>query len=579
MSSLSIQPIKGQKYLWRLKKKPDSKKINAIAAAHSLSLPIAHTLFSRDLITRNQVNSFLFSSLEKDVADSRLLKDAEVAVERLELAIKDKEKILVFGDYDVDGITSTSLMLVALKPLGASINYYLPNRAKEGYGLSVAVVEKAAKHNYGLLVTVDNGITAYEPAKRAQELGLDLIITDHHRPHETLPTACAIIDPNQDGCQFPHKTLAGVGVIFKIISLLYEKRGLELPSKVFELLMLGTVADMVPLQGENRFWVRHGLYKTNQQKSFALQVLADNNNLRKRMWGSLDIGFMIAPQINALGRLADPREAVKFLISSNRDDVLRIGKILKEMNDERKRVERSIFEEIDSLIVNGTIDLSSENIIMAADSRWPSGVIGLVAGRLMQNYGKPAFLFHEQKDGTLRGSCRSIPEFDIFNAIQKNKDLLLSFGGHSFAAGLKLKRENVEKFKERLEEQIAEALPPEVLQPKIELDADCSLSDLNQKLMSDLTQLEPFGNSNSQPMFLIKDVTLQRAPQLLKDKHVKCSIFSDGVIKPVIFFNRPDLFPFFNSIGDKSFSIAGHVTKNEWQDHVRIELQGLDVAI
>ncbi|MCK4517395.1 single-stranded-DNA-specific exonuclease RecJ [Candidatus Babeliales bacterium] len=575
MNNLHMQ---GKKYLWRLKKKPDIKKINAIAAAHSLSLPIAHTLFSRDLITRDQVNSFLFTSLEKDVADSRLLKGAEIAVERLEQAVKDKEKILVFGDYDVDGITSTSLMLASLMPLGASINYYLPNRAKEGYGLSVAVVEKAAKHNYGLLVTVDNGITAHEPAKRAQELGLDLIITDHHRPHETLPVACAIIDPNQDGCEFPHKTLAGVGVIFKIISLLYEKRGLELPSKVFELLMLGTVADMVPLQGENRFWVRHGLCKTNQQRSLALQVLADNNNLRKRMWGSLDIGFMIAPQINALGRLADPREAVKFLISSNKNDVSRIGKILKEMNDERKRVERSIYEEIDSLIVNGTIDLSSENIIMAADSRWPSGVIGLVAGRLMQNYGKPAFLFHEQKDGTLRGSCRSIPEFDMFNALQANKDLLLSFGGHSFAAGLKLKRENVEKFKERLEERIAQALPPEVLQPKIELDADCSLSDLNQKLMSDLTQLEPFGNSNSQPMFLIKDLTLLNAPKILKDKHVKCSVFSDGVIKPVIFFNRPDLFPFFKSIGDKTFSIAGHGTKNEWQDQVKIELQGLDVA-
>lgn len=577
MENGEYSKIEGKKYIWRFKD-PDKRVIKTIAGRHSLSMPVAHALFSRGFLSEEEINSFLFTSLEKDVAHPSLLKGAEIAVERLLRAIKDKEKILVFGDYDVDGVTSTSLMLVSLIPLGANINYYLPHREREGYGLSKAVVEKAKKHNFSLIVTVDNGISAYSAASRAKELGLDLIITDHHRPHNELPPALAIIDPNQEGCSYPYKKLAGVGVIFKIISLLYEKLGKELPTKVYELLMLGTVADVVPLTDENRFWVRHGLSKVNKQKSLAMMVLGANGKLTKSRWDSLDIGFMIAPQINALGRLTDPREAVKFLISSEQRDVERVGRILKEMNDERKRVERRIYEEIEEVIVNKTIDLEKENVIVAASSRWPSGVIGLVAGKLMHNYGKPSFLFHELKDGTLRGSCRSIPEFDIFSALQENKDLLLSFGGHAFAAGLSLKKENMNELKARLEEKLAKELKPEVLQPRIMLDASCELADMNARLIHDLEQLEPFGNSNLRPSFLVEDVSLVSAPKVLKDKHVKCSVFADGVVKPVIFFNRPDLLPFFSTLGDKSFSIAGHVVKNEWNDQVRVEMQGLDVA-
>jgi single-stranded-DNA-specific exonuclease len=570
--------INGEKYIWRIKK-VDHQQVRDIASRHSLSVPVARTLFSRGFVSQDEVHSFLFTSLEKDVAHSDKLKGANIAVERILRAIKNKEKILVFGDYDVDGITSTSLLLVSLLPLGAKINYYLPNRIKEGYGLSVPVVENAAKHGYSLIITVDNGISAHDAAKKAKDLGVDLIITDHHRPHETLPPALAIIDPNQPECEYPYKSLAGVGVIFKIVSLLYESEKGNLPDKVYELLMLGTIADVVPLTQENRFWVRHGLCKTNKNKSLAMSVLAKNSLLAKSRWGSLDVGFMIAPQINALGRLDDPRDAVKFLISSSREDVERIGKILKEMNDERKRVERKIFDEVESVIVNKVIDLEKESVIIAASDRWPSGVIGLVAGRLAHSYGRPTFLFHERKNGILRGSCRSIPEFDIFDALQENKDLLLTFGGHSFAAGLSLKKENAAELKRRLEEKIAAELEPEALVPKIDLDADCSLSEVNAKLLKDIDQLEPFGNSNVRPTFLFRDVTLLRQPILLKEKHVKCSIFSDGVIKPTIFFNRPDLISFFNKVGDRPFSVAGHATRNEWNNEIRIEMQGLDVAV
>lgn len=569
--------IEGKKYRWR-HKVCDKKAIKEIASRHSVSMPVAHTLLSRGFSSQEEITSFLFASFEKDVAHPRLLKGAEVAVERILKAIKDKEKILVFGDYDVDGVTSTSLLLVSLLPLGADINYYLPHREKEGYGLSTSVVEKAVKHKYSLLITVDNGITAHKQVERACELGLDVIITDHHRPHNELPRAYAIIDPNQDDCSYPYKKLAGVGVVFKIISLLYEGLGKDLPAKVYELLMLGTVADVVPLTEENRYWVRYGLSKVNAQRSIAMTVLGENGCLTKKRWDSLDIGFMIAPQINALGRLTDPRDAVKFLISSHVDDVARVGKILKQMNEERKLVEHKIYDEIEGVIINKEIDLDTDNLIIAASALWPAGVIGLVAGKLMHNYGKPTFLFHDLRDGTLRGSCRSIPEFDIFSALQESKDLLISFGGHAFAAGLALKKENMYELKQRLQEKLSE-LDPGVLQPRIDVDAICDLADMTGKLVHDLEQLEPFGNCNQRPSFIVPDVTLINQPTILKDKHVKCSVFADGIVKPVIFFNRPDLLSFFSTLGDKSFSIAGHVVKNEWNDQVRVEMQGLDVSL
>ncbi len=575
---MSTNQIKGKKYLWRLKECNESAS-RQIAFDHNLSLPIAQVLYSRGIKTSEQIYSYLFSSFEKDVFNASLFKDAARAVERVNKAIEQQEKILVFGDYDVDGITSTALLLVCLLPLGADINFFLPNRKRDGYGLSEKFVKKAADNKYDLVITVDNGITAYKAAKLAHDLGVDLIITDHHRPHGELPKATAIIDANQDDCSYPYKDLAGVGVIFKIVNLLYEQKGLKLPDKVYELLMLGTVADVAPLTGENRFWVRFGLGKVNKQKSISLQALAQNGRLNKEKFDSMDVGFMLAPQLNALGRLADPRDAVRFLVSSDFFEVNRIGRMLGQINEERKKIDRKIYSEIECAIEEKRINLESENVIIAASQNWQAGVIGLVAGRLTQNYGRPTLLFHLDKDGILKGSCRSIPEFNIFDALQECEDLLLSFGGHSFAAGLKLRQENLPELKQRLENKIASELTPEDLKPKIELDASLELPELKGNLLDDMQKLEPFGNQNEQPAFLIKNVTLQRAPVLLKEKHVKCFVFAQGVLKPVIFFNRPDLYSFFNQIQDQSFDLAAYVSKNEWEGRVNIELQGLDVAI
>jgi single-stranded-DNA-specific exonuclease len=572
-----MKTIPGAKYLWKLPE-ADSQRIAHIAATYNISFPIAHTLLSRGYTDHDAIKSFLFSSLEKDVAHPSLLKDAQKSVDRILYAIANKEPILVFGDYDVDGITSSALMMISLLPLGANVNFHLPHRVKDGYGLSTKIVERAARNGYKVIITVDNGITAFDPALKAKELGVDLIITDHHRQHADLPDAFAIVNPNQNDCPYPFKKLAGVGVSFKLLSLLYEQKGEKLPQKVYELLLLGTVADVVPLLGENRFWVRHGLHHVNNTESFAFKTLKQNGKVVRPLVSSLDIGFSIAPQINALGRLEDPRQGVKFLIGSDENEVTQVGKVLFELNEARKEIERSIIAEVQQMIDLEVVNVKDENVIIASSRNWPPGVIGLVASRFVGKYGKPTILFHETKDGMLKGSCRSIPEFNMFDALQASSEFIEQFGGHSQAAGLAIKKENLPHLKESLEKIVADTLTAEDLTQKLVIDAEGKLSDFSQKFMQDMRHLEPFGCDNKQPNFLISDVVLVQKPKLLKELHVKCSVFADGVIKPVIFFNRPELYPQLMAHESDSFSLAANVQENHWNGRVNIELTGIDIS-
>lgn len=569
--------LQGAKYLWKLPQ-TDQAELLKIAASYNLSIPIAQALLSRGYTTQEAIDSFLFSSFEKDVSHPSLMKDAQKAVDRIIQAIDLQEKILVFGDYDVDGITSSSLMMISLLPLRAQVNFFLPHRTRDGYGLSTKVVDRAAQNGYKVIITVDNGITAYEPAARAKDLGIDLIITDHHRPHDTVPDAYAIVNPHQHDCPYPFKYFAGVGVIFKVLSLLYERKGLPLPPKVYELLLLGTVADVVPLTGENRFWVRHGLHYINSVESASFKVLKSNGKVTRPRLSSSDIGYSITPQINALGRLEDPRQAVKFLIGTDQQEVTQVGAVLYELNEVRKQIERSVVAQVDQEIQSGRIDLSKDNVIIAASDEWPPGVIGLVASRFVGMYGKPTLLFHLTADGLAKGSCRSIPEFNMFEALHASRDLLKQFGGHAMAAGLSLPAGSISALKEALEKRISTLLTPQDLVPKLRIDAEVTLAEVSKKLMTDLEHLEPFGNQNSCPNFYVKEVTLVQKPMLLKDAHVKCSVYADGVIKPVIFFNRPELFELLIKQEQTPFDIAVQIHENHWNGRVSIELTGIDVA-
>ncbi|MFA5999154.1 MAG: single-stranded-DNA-specific exonuclease RecJ [Candidatus Babeliales bacterium] len=568
--------LQGRKYLLGIPE-IDSAKAVEISQRFSISIPLAKTLLARNCSETETIQDFLLSSEEKDVADPALMKGAQRAVERILQAIENKEKILIFGDYDVDGITSSSLVMMGLLPLGALVNFYLPNRVKDGYGISTKIVKKAAENNYKVIITVDNGTTAFEPAKLAKELGIDLIITDHHRPHDHLPDAYTIVNPHQEDCPYPFKHFAGVGVAFKILTLLYREKKMEIPGKVIELLLLGTVADVVPLTGENRYWVRQGLAYVNKHESYALQVLKENSKFTKPELFSTDIGFSVTPQINALGRLDDPREGVQFLIGNNLADVDRIGKILFEINQSRKLVEQSIISDVVKQIESKQVDIS-KNIVIACSGNWPAGVIGLVASRIVGAYGKPTLLFHLTKDGIAKGSCRSIKEFNIFNALSESKDILISFGGHSHAAGLSLKVSDLPELQTRLEKKVAEQLTEFDLKQKLFVDAPAQLSDFSEKFMKDLRLFEPFGHENSQPYFYIKGVVLVKRPQVLKDIHIKCMVFADGVIKPVMFFNRPELLEVLTFQADEPFDIVGQVMHNYWNGTYTVELQGIDVA-
>lgn len=568
--------IAGAKYQWRL---PDSdlRTAAALAARFNISVPVIQTLLTRKYKTADEIERFLFCDNTYTVAEPALLQDAEKAVTRVIQALEKKEKILICGDYDVDGITAASMILKCLLPLGAQVNFFLPNRERDGYGLSTKTIERAAHNRYTVVITVDNGITAFEPAQRARELGIDLIITDHHKTHDMLPDACAVINPNRHDCVYPFKQLAGVGVAFKFMALLYERLGKQLPPEAYELLMLGTVADVVPLVDENRFWVRRGLRHIKEHESDALRTLKRNSRIDKPQLSSLDIGFFIAPQINALGRLDDPRDAVVFLLSSDTADVERIGATLAQLNEKRKAVERSILARIETHLK--TCDMTRERVIVACDKDWPSGVIGLVASRLVGLYHRPTFLFHLMPDGTARGSCRSIPALDIFQALSSVGDMLTSFGGHAAAAGVSLPAEKLPLFKKHMEELIDRTLTAEDLQPTVQLDAELPLNEVNAKAARDLAYLEPFGCQNNAPLFYIRRVSIAGEPQLLKDAHVKCLVFADGIIKPVIFFNRPELFALIRERREEFFDLAAHISENHWNGTVRVELQGIDMRV
>lgn len=570
--------ITGSKYIWQLPE-INTDLLHKHALAYNISFPVMQTLLTRGLQDKQALDSYLFSTFDRDVAHASRLKDADKAVDRILHALKHKEKILICGDYDVDGITSSALILLCLLPLDAQVNFFLPHRVKDGYGLSVKTVQKAAQNGYTLLITVDNGITAFEPALEARKLGIDLIVTDHHKPHEHVPEAFAIINPHQHDCEYPYKLFAGVGVSFKIMSLLYERLGRELPAKVYELLLLGTVADVVPLTGENRFWVRHGLQLVNNQESFSLHVLKKNARMTKAHISSLDIGFFITPQINALGRLEDARSGVKFLIGSDKQETEQVGAILKELNEARRAIEKNICEEIEQRIGRREIDLAHERIIMTGSNTWQPGVIGLVASRLVAAHNRPVLLYHITSAGVAKGSCRSIPGFNMFEALQEQRELLISFGGHAMAAGFALSVDKLEQFKQNLEHAIAKKIPVFEPKPTLKIDAELLLSDTNKKLISDMAYLEPFGNENAQPIFYVKQATLLEAPQVLKDVHVKCKIFSEGIIKPVIFFNRPELVEPLAARLNEPVDLAVYVTENHWNDKVSIELQGLDVSL
>lgn len=564
------------RYFWKFTH-IDPQVAHKLSLECNIPLPLASILVGRGMLSKSDLLKFLVGVT--DSQDPTLLKDAIKAVERIERAIVDQEPILIFGDYDVDGMTSSAIGMLVLQQLGARVDYKLPHRVKDGYGLSAKAINHAHALGFKVVITVDNGTTAHEAALRAQELGIDLIITDHHQPKEQLPEVYALVNPHQSDCQYPYKYFCGAGVIFKLMQLLAQRAGLVLPEKVYELLALGTIADVVPLSGENRFWVKKGLAVINQQPSMAFTQLATNSKKNLEVWGSQDIGFGITPQLNALGRLDDPREAVNFLIGQDTEHISNIGQLLLELNEKRKLVEKGILQEIQAKIASKEIDLQTKHVIVAASANWPAGVIGLVAGKLMQQYGRPVLLFHlDEAAGLAKGSARSISGFDLFKALTLCEGLLKTFGGHPVAAGLSLDIDKLDILQDTLCHLVAEQFSIQELRPSLKIDLRIAMDEMDWPLFRQLQKLEPFGHHNPVPIFCFPKVILLGPPRVFQGQHLSCQVFFNGVTKKVMFFYSPELLQQFQANQGKPFDLVAQLSVNFWQGQQSLELLGLDVC-
>lgn len=555
--------------------------IAQLAMQVNLSHALVTVLYCRGYKTKMQIMEFLFPDEKVFLHDVLLMKNIIVGVDRIKKAIENQEKILICGDYDVDGVTGTSLMLLALRELGARVNFFLPNRVIDGYGLRASTVDKAKLHGYSLLITVDNGTCAFEALHRSLELGIDVIVTDHHQPKKEEFDGFCLINPHQEGCIYPCKYLSGVGVVFKLVSFLYHVFNKSLSPLMYELFMIGTIADLVPLLDENRYLLKKSFNVIDSCGiSSALLILKENAALAgDYQLSSTDIGFMIAPQINALGRLDDPRNGVLFFTSYNIEQQKKIGDQFRCLNERRKIEERQASEKLLQSFLSCDIDPRSEGCVVERDVCFHPGIIGLIAAKLNQCYQVPTCVFAERTDSSLlKGSCRTIAACDIFAVLSGiDPAIVVNFGGHRAAAGVTIEKKNFSLFKKQFSDQVLKLCSRSDFELKIIVDSLIDLDDFNIDFYEKLSLLEPFGMNNQAPVFCIMNVVVKMI-KIMKNVHVKLLLedFSQKSVW-VIFFNRVDIIEKVKK--NMLISCIGKMQKNCWQDKVSIEMLGVDICI
>jgi len=487
-----------------------------------LSPLMIQLLYNRGIVEEEdkEIKSFLYPSL-KNLHDPFLMKGMDTAVQRIIKAISHKERILIYGDYDVDGVTATTLLLQFLRSLGVSAYYYIPQREKEGYGLNKSSIDKAIEMEIGLIITCDCGISCCEEIEYAKNLGLEIIVTDHHRVKEKIPSACAVLDPNQPDCSYPFKELAGVGVAFKLIQALTQRALSQKidPCDYLDLVALGTIADVVSLKGENRVLVKFGLERLNQTSNLGLRALINVAGLSGKEIKEGQVGFILAPRLNACGRLSLSRKAVRLLLSTSWREAIKLAKDLDRENRYRQKIEGDMRREAENLLPE-----SKESVIILIKEGWHPGIIGLLASYVKEKYFRPTLIFSPEGD-IARGSARSIPKFSIFNALQACQDLLLNFGGHKMAAGMMIPVKNIAILKDRLNELAEEVLSPEDLVPVCFIDATISLKELENKVFEDIELLPPYGPENPRPLFLGEELYLLSSPVVGK-KYLRIEVGS-----------------------------------------------------
>ena len=504
---------------WTIKKH-NHEEVRCLANELNVSPIIAALLITRGYETVETAHKFLNPSIGH-LHEPYLLKDMEKAVKRILQAVENQEKILVWGDYDVDGTTGTVVVRKALELIGAKSGFHIPHRFTEGYGVNIPMLEKAKERGYSLIISVDCGIRSFEPIRWAKENGLDFIATDHHLPDEEhgLPDAFAVVNPNQNGCEYPDKNLAGVGVAFKLAHALLRETEKEKYVRGFlKVVAIGTIADVMNLTGENRAIVSLGLKDLPKAVNFGLKALMEVADCTNEMT-SYDIGFRIAPRINAAGRMDEARTIVDLLETTDFDEARKLAETLNSRNRERQTVQQKITD----LAILETTNLADKKFIVVAGEGWHRGVIGLAASRIADKLYRPTIVLSIE-DGFAHGSARSIKDYHLLEGLDSCRDLFEQYGGHAAAAGMKIKRENIELLQERLNIHATANLTEEDLIPELKIDAIVSSKTLNIDLVQQLKRFEPFGMGNPKPRFLTKDLVLNSEPLVMKEKHLKLKL-------------------------------------------------------
>ncbi len=558
----------------------DADKVKEIVSALSLKEFLAKVLVAKGFDTPEKASAYLNSNIS-NLADPFLLQDMDKAVERIRSAVSNKEKIMIYGDYDVDGVTSVAALWRYLTFKGADVGYYIPERINEGYGLNTNAIKRFGDDGVNLIITVDSGITAHEEIDFANSLGIDVVITDHHECREALPNAAAVVNPHRNDSKYPFRELAGVGVVFRLICAYEGNKNLNnICSKYSDIVALGTVADVMPIVGENRIIVKQGLASLVNTKNKGLcalieQTFSERKTAQRKNITASSIGFGLAPRINAAGRIGDVNQALKLLITENKSEADEIATYLCAVNRERQLVENKIFEQAVEQIESNH-DFDNDKVIVLVSESWHLGVIGIVASKITERYKLPSILI--SLDGEVgKGSGRSVKGFNINEAISACKSLLIKYGGHELAAGLTIDRNNVDAFRKAINDYAKSTFDFSNICTYHDADFEIGVNDITVEHAKQLTELEPFGLQNPLPLFYIKDALISELYSIGEGKHIKMIIEKDGFVATALYFCMPiERFPFTE--GDRADFMC-NIDLNDFRGTLSVQAVVKDVRM
>ena len=553
----------------------DGQKVAALQQSLKIHSAICKILIQRNIETFEQAKNFYRPQLT-DLHDPWLMKDMDKAVNRIITAIEKQEKILVFGDYDVDGTTAVASMYQFLYKVHSNLDFYIPHRYREGYGVSKAGIDFAKENDYSLIISLDCGIKSVELIAYAKNLGIDFIVCDHHLPDAELPEAVAILNPKQKDCNYPYKELCGCGVGFKLITALAEKLNLpnEAAFEYLDLVATAIAADIVPITGENRVLAYYGLKKANENPNNGVKALSHLSGLTKKLHIN-NLVFMIAPRVNAAGRMDDARKAVLMFIAESYEQALQYAEMLHSDNTDRKEADSSITYEALALI-KGDEFLINKKSTVVFQPHWHKGVVGIVASRLIEHYYRPTVVL-TQSGEYAAGSARSVPGFNLYEAIHACKEHLLGYGGHFAAAGMTIELDKIDAFRDKFEEVVSTTIPAELLMPEIVIDSEIKFRDITWPFYNIISQMEPFGPENLRPHFLVKNVFETGFSKILKELHLRFVLRQENVTITGIGFGMADKLPLLQL--KKPVDIVFKIDENEWNGQKSLQLRMIDLRL